>query len=48
MIYDWMLKNANKRMGFFIMVIPSLFFWFGIIILCLKTAGFVFLIWNID
>ncbi|BEO38332.1 hypothetical protein SMQE08_24200 [Serratia marcescens] len=27
MIYDWMLKNANKRMGFFIMVIPSLFFW---------------------
>lgn len=30
MIYDWMLKNANKRMGFFIMVIPSLFFgyWF--------------------
>ncbi|ANM80050.1 hypothetical protein SENE111051_03765 [Serratia nematodiphila] len=27
MIYDWMLKNANKRMGFFIIVIPSLFFW---------------------
>ncbi|CAI1176780.1 Uncharacterised protein [Serratia marcescens] len=27
MINEWMLKNANKRMGFFIVVIPSLFFW---------------------
>ncbi len=27
MINEWMLKNANKRMGFFIVVIPSLLFW---------------------
>lgn len=27
MINEWMLKSANKRMGFFIVVIPSLFFW---------------------
>ncbi len=27
MINEWMLKKSNKRMGFFIVVIPSLFLW---------------------
>jgi hypothetical protein len=32
MINEWMLKNANKRMGFLIVVIPSLFFWMMVLL----------------